>query len=89
MGTNYLTISQDVNFVGNSNNGFRPNQGFGAGWNKPSYPFDNSQQGGMGQNFNRNEPSLKDIVPDHLRINSELARSYMRMTGSWKASTVR
>jgi hypothetical protein len=25
----------------------------------------------MGQNFNRSEPSLKDIVQDQLRINSE------------------
>jgi hypothetical protein len=28
----------------------------------PSFPFDNHQQGGMGQNFNISEPSLKDIV---------------------------
>jgi hypothetical protein len=72
MGINCPTVSQDVNFVGNSNNGFRPNQGFNAGWNKPSFPFDNRQQGGMGQNFNRSEPSLKDIVRDQLRINSEI-----------------
>jgi hypothetical protein len=26
----------------------------------------------MGQNFNRSEPSLKDIVQDQLRINSEV-----------------
>jgi hypothetical protein len=30
MGINCLTVSQDVNFVGNSNNGFHPNQGFNA-----------------------------------------------------------
>jgi hypothetical protein len=48
MGINYLTVPHDVNFIGNSNNGFRPNQGFNAGWNKPSFPFDNCQQGGMG-----------------------------------------
>jgi hypothetical protein len=65
---------QDINFVGNSNNGFHPNQGFIAGWNKPSFPFDNRQQGGMGQNFNRSEPSLKDIVGNQLRINSKVGR---------------
>jgi hypothetical protein len=48
MGFNCPTVPQDVNFVGNSNNGFRPNQGFNAGWNKPSFPFDNHQQGGNG-----------------------------------------
>jgi hypothetical protein len=31
MGINFLTVSQDVNFVDNSNNGFHPNQGFNAG----------------------------------------------------------
>jgi hypothetical protein len=39
---------------------------------KPSFPFDNRQQGGMGQNFNRSEPSLKDIVWDQQRINLEV-----------------
>jgi hypothetical protein len=29
---------------------------------KPSFPLDNHQQGGMGQNFNKSEPSLKDIA---------------------------
>jgi hypothetical protein len=43
MGINCLIVSQDVNFVGNSNNGFHPNQGFSAGWNKLSFPFHNSQ----------------------------------------------
>jgi hypothetical protein len=37
MGLNCPTVSEDVNFVGNSNNGFYPNQGFNAGWNKPSF----------------------------------------------------
>jgi hypothetical protein len=41
-------VYQDINFVGNSNNGFHPIQGFNAGWNKPSFLFDNHQQGGMG-----------------------------------------
>jgi hypothetical protein len=72
MSINYPTVSQDVNFIGNSNNGFHCNQGFNAGWNKPSFPFDNRQQGGMGQNFNRNEPSLRDIIRDQVRINDEI-----------------
>jgi hypothetical protein len=44
---------------------------------KPSFPFGNHQQGGMGQNFNRSEPSLKDIVRDQLRINSEVAKKLL------------
>jgi hypothetical protein len=75
MGINCPTVSQDVNFIGNSNNGFHPNQGFNAGWSKPSFLFDNRQQGGMGLNFNTSEPSLKDIVRDQLRINLEVGRN--------------
>jgi hypothetical protein len=41
MSINCPTVSQDVNFIGNSNTGFSTNQGFNAGWNKPSFPFDN------------------------------------------------
>jgi hypothetical protein len=67
-------VPQDANFVGNSNNGFCPNQGFNARWNKPSPPFDNCQQGGNGQNFNRNEPSLRDIIRDQVRINDEVGK---------------
>jgi hypothetical protein len=44
----FPTVSRDINFIGNSNNGVRPNQEFNDGWNKPSFPFDNHQQGGMG-----------------------------------------
>jgi hypothetical protein len=77
MGINCLMVSQDVNFVGNSNNGFYPNQGFNVGWNKPSFPFDNCQQGGMGQNFNRSEHSLKDIIRDQLRINSKVGKKLL------------
>jgi hypothetical protein len=77
MGINCPTVPQDVNFVVNSNNGFCPNQEFNAGWNKPSFSFDNRQQGGMGQNFNRSEPSLKDIVQDQLRINSEVGKKLL------------
>jgi hypothetical protein len=71
---NCLTVSQDVNFVGNSNNDFHPNQSFNSGWNEPSFPFDNRQQDGMGQNFNRNEPSLRDIIRDRVRINDEIGK---------------
>jgi hypothetical protein len=77
MGTNCPTVPQDVNFVGNSNNGFHPNQGFNAGWNKPSFPFDNCQQGGMGQNIKRSKPSLKDIIRDQLRINLEVGKKLL------------
>jgi hypothetical protein len=67
-------VPQDINFSGNSNNGFCPNRGFNAGWNKPSFLFDNRQHGGNGQNFNRNEPSLRDIIRDQVRINDEVGK---------------
>jgi hypothetical protein len=31
----------------------------------------------MGQKFNRSEPSLKDIVQDQLRINSEVVKKLL------------
>jgi hypothetical protein len=74
MGVNFPTVYQDTNFVAHSNNGFHLNQGFNSGWNKPSFPFDNRQQGGNGQNFNRNEPQLRDIIRDQLRINDEFGK---------------
>jgi hypothetical protein len=77
MGINCPTVSQDVNFVGNSNSGFHPNQCFNVGWNKLSFLFNNCQQGGMGQNINRSEPSLKDIIRDQLRINSKVGKKLL------------
>jgi hypothetical protein len=74
MGINCPTVSQDVNFIGNSNNGFHSNQDLNAWWNKPSFSFNNRQQGGMRQNFNRNEPSLRDIIRDQVRINDEIGK---------------
>jgi hypothetical protein len=74
MGINCPTVPLDINFIGNSNNGFHPNQGFNAGWNKPSFLFDNCKHGGMGQNFNRSEPSLRDIIRDKVRINDEVGK---------------
>jgi hypothetical protein len=71
---NCPTVPHDVNFAGNSNNGFCPNEGFNSGWNKPSFPFDDCQHGGMGHNFNRSEPSLRDIIRDHVRINDEVGK---------------
>jgi hypothetical protein len=74
MDMNCPTISKDINFIGNSNNDFLPNQGFNARWNKSSFPFDNRKQGGNGQNFNRNEPSLKETITDWVRINDEVGK---------------
>jgi hypothetical protein len=74
MGINCLIVSQDVNFIGNSNNGFHPNQGFNDGWDKPSFLFDNRQQGGNGQNSNKNKPSLRDIIRDQVRINDKVGK---------------
>jgi hypothetical protein len=62
-----------VNFIGNSS-GFHPNQGFNSGWNKSNFPFDNRQQGDNGQNFNRNEPSLRDIIRDQVKINDDFGK---------------
>jgi hypothetical protein len=70
-------VCQDANFVGHSNNGYRPNQGFNTRQNKPSFPFDNRHQGSSGQNFNRSEPFLKEIVWDQLRINSEIGKKLL------------
>jgi hypothetical protein len=41
MDVNCPTVHQDVNFVGNSSNGFLLNQGFNSRWNKSNFPFDN------------------------------------------------
>jgi hypothetical protein len=75
MGINCPMVPQDVNFIGNCNNGFHSNQGFNAGWNKPSFMFDNLQQGGNGQNFNRNKPSLKDIIKDQVWTDDEVGKN--------------
>jgi hypothetical protein len=74
MGVNCPTVYQDANFVGHSNNGFHLNQGFNYEWNKSSLLFDNCQHGGNGLNFNRNEPQLRDIIRDQLRINDEFSK---------------
>jgi hypothetical protein len=74
MGINCLTVCQDANFVGHSNNGYRPNHVFNAQWNNPSFPFNNRQHGGSGQNFNRSESFLWEIVQDQLRINLEIGK---------------
>jgi hypothetical protein len=74
MGINCPMVYQDANFVGHSNNGFYLNQGFNSGWNKPSFPFNNCQQDGIGQNFKRNEPQLRDIIRDQLRIYDEFGK---------------
>jgi hypothetical protein len=44
------------------------------GGTSPVSPFDNYQQGGNGQNFNRNEPQPRDIIRDQLRINDEFGK---------------
>jgi hypothetical protein len=77
MGINCPTVCQDANFVGHSNNDYHPNKGFNARWNKPNFPFDNRQQGGSGQKFNRSEQFLKEIVWDQLRINSKIAKKLL------------
>jgi hypothetical protein len=64
MGINCPMVCQDANVVGNSNNGYRANQGFSVGWNKSSFPFDG-------------EPFLKEIVRDQLSINSEIGKTLL------------
>jgi hypothetical protein len=75
MGINCPMTCQDMNFVGNSN-GFYPNQGFNSGWNKPNFPFDNRHHDGNGQNFNRNKPSLRDIIRDEVKINDDFGKRF-------------
>jgi hypothetical protein len=75
MDVNCPMVHQDVSFVGNSNNGFHLNQGFNSEGNKPNFPFDNGQQGSNGQNFNKNEPSPRDIVRDQLKINKDFGKT--------------
>jgi hypothetical protein len=74
MGINCPMVCQDANFVRLSNNGYRSNQGYNSGWNKPNFPFDNHQQVGNGRNFNRNQSQLRDIIRDQLRINDEFGK---------------
>jgi hypothetical protein len=75
MSINYPTTYQDVNFIGNFN-GFHPNQGFNSGWNKPNFSFDNLQQGGNGQNFSRNEPSLRNINSNQVKMNDDFGKRF-------------
>jgi hypothetical protein len=77
MGVNCPTVHLDVNFVRNSDNGFHLNQGFNSGLNNPNFPFDNRQQGGNGQNINKNKPSLRDIVWDQLRIDEKFSKKLL------------
>jgi hypothetical protein len=75
MGINCPMVYQDVNFIRNSN-GFRLNQGFNSRWNKHKFSFDNCQKGGNGQNFSRNEPSLRDIIRDQVKINDDISKRF-------------
>jgi hypothetical protein len=75
MGINCPMTYQVTNFVGNSD-GFCPNHGFNSRWNKPNFPFDNHQQGGNGKNFNRNDPSLRDIIRDQVKINNDFGKRF-------------
>jgi hypothetical protein len=82
LGINCPTVCHDANFVGHFNNGYRPNQGFNARSNKPSFPFNNRRHGGSGQNLNRSEPFLKAIVRDRLGSIQKLARNCLPMIKS-------
>jgi hypothetical protein len=46
------------------------------GGTSPNFPFDNHQQGGNGQNFNINEPSLRHIIRDQVKINDVFGKSF-------------
>jgi hypothetical protein len=43
---------------------------------KTNFPLDNCQQGGNGQNFNRNEPSLRDIIKDQVKIKTDFGKRF-------------
>jgi hypothetical protein len=77
MGINCPMVSEDVNFIGNSKNAFALiKASMLCGTNLVSHS-NNRQQGGMGQNFNRSESSLMDIVWDQLRINLEVGKKLL------------
>jgi hypothetical protein len=75
MSINCPMICQDVNFIGNFN-GFCPNEGFNSGWSKPNIPFNNRRHGGNGQNFNRNEPTLRDVIRNQVKTNYDFGKRF-------------
>jgi hypothetical protein len=70
LGNDCLETHEDVMYMNNKNNEFRP-QG-GQGWNK-SCPY---YQGGNGisNSFNPNQPSLRDLVLGQAKVNESLQK---------------
>jgi hypothetical protein len=76
MGVNCPLVHQDVNFVGNSNNGFRPNQGFNSGWNRPNFPSTTTNRAIMGRISIGMSP-LSEIVRNQLRVKAEFSNKLL------------
>jgi hypothetical protein len=75
-GNNCPETKEEVSFINNNNNGYRPQQ---QQWN--SRPFYQGNQGnGYNQNFNNsfgNQPSLRDLVLGQSKINDSINKKMM------------
>ena len=76
-GNNCPKTKEEVNFINNNNNGYRPQQQ--QGWN--SRPFYQGNQGNSySHNFNNsfsNQPSLRDLVLGQSKINDSINNKMM------------
>ena len=86
MGITCLTTHEDVNFVGSPSDKFHPNQGFNMGDNRPNILFDNRQQCGAEQNVNKDDPSLRDIMQEQLKISREFSKVLTKFGSNWTVS---
>jgi hypothetical protein len=66
--------SSKVSIMGFYQQCFLSESGLQLWGEQASFPFDNHQLAGNGQNFNRNEPQLRDIIRDQLRITDEFGK---------------
>jgi hypothetical protein len=76
MGVNCPLVHQDVNFVGNSNNDFRSNEGFNLGWNKPNFPSTTANRVIMGRISIGMSP-FSEIVRNQLRVKAEFSKKLL------------
>jgi uncharacterized coiled-coil protein SlyX len=72
-GNDCLETREEGSFINDgNNNGFRNNNYSNQGWNsRPNFPFNNQSGGNYSNSFN-NQPSIKDLVFGHARINESL-----------------
>jgi hypothetical protein len=68
-GNNCLKIQEDVNFI-NNNNYYRSQQN--QGWNQQQRP--NYQGNPQGNNYNSNQPPLRELITGQSRLMHELSK---------------